>query len=211
MTAAALVVLAFLSPAASAEAPNEITFYAGKTALSVKAGGLKVSAPGSSYGLRYLREANPVVEYGVDADFTHATPKDASAAEFSETFQADSTSLLGVVKIGAKDENVQPSLLLGLGAHMTSIRLDAQPKPGFIWTDTGTAEKRTVIDSSGTGWAVKIQAGADYALTDNFLAGGFLAWNYIGDAWYGRTARFAGRDRGSMTAVTFGLDLTGRF
>ncbi|OGS36116.1 MAG: hypothetical protein A2506_08925 [Elusimicrobia bacterium RIFOXYD12_FULL_66_9] len=209
-----LLLLVCLASRAQAEEQTEISFHTGKMSLNM---GKASVGGGFAYGLRYLHSATPFVGVGLDVDFLK--PADTSTSNLVEdglaTTSIDSASMMGVVRIGPTEGALRPNLLLGLGIHLTSFRLEAWPKPGFGWVDTGTTEKRTLIDSGGRGVAIKLQGGADYAVTDNYLVGAFLAFNYMGSATYETTnqAKSVGVSSvsGSMTAITGGVCLSARF
>lgn len=214
--AAALLLLALLPIGARADENKEITFHVGLMTLNAKGlpGG---GAGGSSYGFRFLRDEGECVSLGLDVDLLKPKGKSIEnlAPNTTTTRQLASSSVLGVVRVGALEGDLRPYGLLGFGIHFTTVRLDSSPKKGTAWADTGTTENRILMDADGRALAVKIQAGADYAVTDNFLAGGFLAFNNMGSAAYGVTE--AGRKLGlsggggALTAITFGISLTGRF
>lgn len=210
---AALLLVALLAPRVLADEQTELTFHVGKISMKTVQG----SASGSAYGLRYLHSTTPYVAFGADVDFLRPADKnsDSLIANGRTSTSVDSSSLLGVVRLGPTDEILRPYFLLGVGMHFSTVKVEATPKPGFGWSDTGTTETRTLIDSGGRGVAIKIQGGADYAFTDNFLAGGFLAWNSVGSATYDSTdqAKALGVNsiKGSMSAITFGINLTARF
>lgn len=214
--AAALLLVVLLSAGARANENKEITFHAGLMTLNAKGvpGG---SASGSSYGFRFLRDEGEFVSLGLDVDLLKPKGKTIEnlAPNISTTRQLESSAVLGVVRVGALEGELRPYGLLGFGIHFTSIRLEAAPKSGKTWADTGTTERRTLMDSDGRALAIKIQAGADYAVTDNFLAGGFLAYNNMGGASYNATdagkALGLSAGGGALTAITFGISLTGRF
>lgn len=214
--AAAVLLAALLSSGARADENKEITFHAGLMTLNAKglAGG---GAGGSSYGFRFLHDEGECVSLGLDVDLLK--PKEKSIANLapntSTTRQLASSAILGVVRVGALEGDLRPYGLLGFGIHFTSIRLESSLKAGSTWADTGTTERRVLMDADGRALAIKIQGGADYAVTDNFLAGGFLAINNMGGASYnvtdaGRALGLSGGS-GALTAITFGISLTGRF
>lgn len=214
--AAAILLVALLSPGARADENKEITFHVGLLSLNAKGlpGG---GAGGSSYGFRFLRDEGECVSLGLDIDLLK--PKEKSienlAPNTSTKRQIASSAILGVVRVGALEGDLRPYGLLGFGIHFTTVRLESSLKAGSTWADTGTTEKRTLMDADGRALAFKIQSGADYAVTDNFLAGAFLAFNSMGGASYnvtdaGRALGLAGGG-GALTAITFGISLTGRF
>ncbi len=215
--AAAILLVALLSTGARADENKEITFHVGLLSLNAGKAVPGGSAGGSSYGFRILRDQGECVSVGLDIDLLKPKEKSISnlAPNTTTTRRISSSSILGVVRVGALEGDLRPYGLIGFGLHFTNIRLDSSPKAGSSWADTGTTEKRTLMDADGRAMAFKIQAGADYAVTDNFLAGGFLAFNSMGRASYGVTD--AGRAQGlaggsgALTAITFGINLTGRF
>jgi len=212
-----VLLVALLSTGARADENKEITFHVGLLSLNAGKSVPGGSAGGSSYGFRFLRDEGECVSLGLDVDLLK--PKEKSienlAPNTSTTRRIASSSVLGVVRVGALEGDLRPYGLLGFGVHFTNIRLESSLKAGSTWADTGTTEKRTLMDADGRAFALKIQAGADYAVTDNFLAGGFLALNSMSSASYGVTE--AGRklglagSGGALTAITFGISLTGRF
>jgi hypothetical protein len=214
---AAFLLIASLSPNVSAEENKEITFHAGLLSLNAGKAAPGGSAGGSSYGFRFLHDEGDCVSLGMDVDLLK--PKEKSISNLvpnsSATRSIASSSILGVARIGPIEGDLRPYFLIGFGIHFTNIRLEASPSAGSTWPDTGTSERRTLMDADGRAMAIKIQAGADYAVTDNFLAGGFLAYKNMGGATYDSTT--AGKalglasSAGSMTAITFGVNLTGRF
>lgn len=210
---AVFLLVVLLAPRARADEQSELTFHVGKMSMKT----VQATAGGNAYGLRYLHAVTSLVALGLDVDFLR--PANKSSDKLIENAQAlteiDSSSMLGVVRLGPTDEVLRPYFLLGFGIHFTTVRVEATPKTGFGWADTGTAEKRPLIDSGGSGLAIKIQGGADYAFTDNFLAGGFLAYNSVGSATYESTDRAKALGvnsiNGSMSAITFGVNLSSRF
>lgn len=214
---AAFLLMALLSSRALAEENKEVTFHVGLLSLNAGKAAAGGSAGGSSYGFRFLHDEGDCVSLGLDIDLLKPKEKtiDNLVPNTRTTRAIASSSILGVARIGQLDGDLRPYFLIGFGIHFTNVRLDASPKAGFGWADTGTTEQRTVMDADGRAMAIKISAGADYAVTDHFLAGGFLAYNNMGGASYdvtsaGKALGLSGRS-GSMTAITFGISLTGRF
>lgn len=217
----AAVFLAVVSTApAWADGANEVSFRAGKMSLNMGkagAGGGQVTMAGVSCGVRFLHPVGSFAGIGLDADFLK--PRDKTTGSLIANGQAstsiDSASLLGIVRLGPDDGALRPHFLLGFGIHLTSMNLEAVPNPGYGWIDTGTGEKRTLIDSQATGPSFKVEGGVDYALSDGFLAGVYLAVNYLGSAEYEATsqAKSLGLNsaKGSMSAISGGAALTARF
>jgi len=157
------------------------------------------------------------VGLGLGLDYIKPADKstDSLIAGAHSSTAIDSASFLGLIRLGSTEDSFQPNVMLGVGVHYTSIRIDAAPKPGFGWIDTGTTEKRSLIDGAGWGPAIKFQGGADYALTDNLVAGGYLAVNWLGTASYEATSQAKAMGvssvSGSMLAISFGVNAIMRF
>lgn len=202
--------MALLASRVRADEEDEIAFHAGRASLMGK-----TSAAGSAYGVRYLHSRAPQVAVGLEVDFLRLQNKDKDLDTILASTAIDSASILGVVRVGPTEGALRPNFLLGLGIHFTTVKFEGAPKTDFVWKDSGTAEKRTLVDSSAKGAAVKIQGGADYALTDNFIAGAFLAWNYLGSAKYEATNQSKSLGvssiSGNLSAITFGAVLAARF
>lgn len=220
LAAAAALLLAAAAPRAGAEGIGEVSVHAGRMSLNLgkaAAGGGSATVTGASYGMQFLHSVGPFAELGLGLDFLK--PADSSTEKLVANGRAetsiDSASFLGLLKVGSTEGNLQPHALLGLGVHVTSMKLSAQPHPGFGWIDTGTGEKRTLIDSEGMGPAVKLEGGADYAFNDGALAGAYLALNYLGSARYEATDQAKslglGSASGSMLAISIGVAFTARF
>lgn len=216
----AAVLLALAAAAPRAWADGEIGLHAGKLSLSLgrAASGTGASTvSGSAYGLDFLHQAGINVALGLSLDYLKPGDKSSNSLikNASASTSIDSASFLGVIRVGSTEDAFQPNMLFGLGVHYTSIKVDAAPQAGFGWADTGTNEKRTLVDGAGWGPAIKFQGGADYALTDNFVAGAFLAINYLGTAAYGATdqakAMGVSSVSGSMIGITFGVNAIARF
>ncbi|HXT00115.1 MAG TPA: hypothetical protein VN915_05535 [Elusimicrobiota bacterium] len=215
---AVLLVLAAAAPRARAD--GEIGLHAGKLSLALgrAASGTGASTvSGAAYGVDYIHQAGINVGLGLSLDYLK--PADKTSGSLIKNAQAstsiDSASFLGVIRVGSTEDAFQPNVVFGLGVHYTSLKVDAAPQTGFGWKDTGTNERRTLVDGAGWGPAIKFQGGADYALTDNFIAGAFLAINYLGTASYQATdqAKSLGVNSvsGSMIGITFGVNAIARF
>ncbi|MDO8757032.1 MAG: hypothetical protein Q7J64_03375 [Elusimicrobiota bacterium] len=202
--------MALLAPRVLADEENEISFHVGRASLIGT-----TAASGSVYGVRYLHSRTEQIEVGVDFDFMRLQSKDKDADTYLASTSIDSASILGVVRIGPTEGTLRPNCLMGLGVHFTSVKFQGEPKTNFVWRDTGTAEKRTLVDSGAKGAAIKIQVGADYALTDNVLIGAFLGGNYLGSAKYEATdqSKSLGVDSlsGNMLVIAMGVNFAARF
>lgn len=213
------VALPFLLGASPARADGDISVTAGILSMNLgkSASGGSATVSGKAYGARVLRSLSPAAAIGVGADFLKPadTGSDKLIVNARSRTSIDSATFLGLLRVGPTEAALQPHALIGLGVHVTSFRLEAQPQPGFGWIDTMTSEKRTLVDSQGMGLAIKLEGGADYALDDHFLVGAYASFTYLGGAQYEATDQAkslgVGALRGSMTALSAGVSLTGRF
>lgn len=220
LLAAVLLAVAAAAPRSWADDTSEIGFHAAKMSLNLgraASGAGSATASGVSYGVDYIRSMGINVGLGLGLDYIKPADKstDKLIAGANASTSIDSASFLGLIRVGSTEDAFQPNVLLGLGVHYTSIRIDAAPAPNFFWKDTGTAEKRSLVDGAGWGPAIKFQTGADYALTDNLIAGAYLAINWLGTASYEATgqAKAMGVNSvsGSMLAISFGVNAIARF
>lgn len=210
--------MTLLASGARSEDDTELALHFGKATVNVgkasPAGTSSVS--GSAFGVRYLHSLSDSTALGIDTDVIRSASAGSSAVANAESsFSVESSSVYGVIRCGNGAEKIRPNFLFGAGIHVTGIKLDSQPLPGFGWADTGTTEKRTLVNSTGVAPAIKLQGGADYAFNENWLAGAYLGFNYFGSATYGATdqAKAVGVNaaKGTMTAISGGLVLSARF
>jgi opacity protein-like surface antigen len=102
---------------------------------------------------------------------------------------------LGTLRYSFTDRGyARPYLLGGLGANQTSTTIEATPNVGFAWSDTDTAETRTLVDESHWGFASTVRFGVEFALMDPGLFSLEVGWTRLSNPTYGATQ--AGRDLG---------------
>lgn len=214
------LLLAAAAPRAWADDTSEVGFHAAKMSLNLgraASGAGAATVSGVSYGVDYLHSLGINVGVGLGLDYIKPADKttDKLIAGANASTSIDSASFLGLLRVGSTEDAFQPNVLLGLGVHYTSMRIDAAPAPGFFWKDTGTTEKRSLVDGAGWGPAIKFQMGADYGLTDNLIAGAYLALNWLGTANYEATGQAKAMGvssvSGSMLAISFGVNAIARF
>ena len=108
-----------------------------------------------------------------------------------------------------------PYLLAGAGAHSTSLKVVSTPFFGYGWSDSGTTETRTLVDSRKLGGAAKAQVGLDVSLGDSATLGGYAALHLAGSTTYAptRSGTAVGLTglKGGYTAVSYGLNAGARF
>src|SRR6185312_410625 len=182
-----------LAQAALAEEKNEIQFLLGAVKptnnVSIQ-GSDSLGTSGLAVGGRYLRETT-VTGLQVGGEIMSLNPGSAASdtliTNTNSTVQVKSLAFMADAKLAKTDGTVRPWVLVGLGFHSTNMDIESAPKAGFVWTDTGTRETRTVVDSTKTGVAATLQGGLDFPVNDQFLIGAGIAWYALGSTTYDAT------------------------
>lgn len=103
-----------------------------------------------------------------------------------------SVALLGLLKwMLGSGETVQPYALAGLGAARSWTVIDSQPRPGFVWSDTGTDEARRLVDGRAWTPAGTARLGLEFWPSSPGVFSVEAGWTAVGAAHHGATA--AGR------------------
>ena len=165
---------------------------------------------GSAVGFQYLYFPTPRIGWGLEFDYfgrsAYDSPNLLASAE-SQAF-ADTSLLLGVAKYSLATRGpVRPFVVLGAGAHRTTITVDSHPAPGFVWSDTMTDETRRLVDSSVVGFAATARLGLDFKLFDPSVFSLEAGWTGLARASYqatpeGKALGIAGVT-GALTYFTF--------
>jgi hypothetical protein len=142
------------------------------------------------FGLQYLYHVSPRVAWGLE--FHYLDREDADSASLVPSSEArvsgDSLVVLGVAKCSLTDRGyARPYVLFGAGADRTSTTIVAHPLPGFSWSDTGTAEPRTLVDDSAAGLAASIRLGIDFGSMGPGVFGLETGWTGLTNATYSAT------------------------
>jgi outer membrane protein W len=190
-----ILVLAALMLAVSARADNnnELQFLFGGVSPSSKIsiqGTDSVGNTGLAIGGRYLHATiYPALSIGGEilSMMPGSNTSGVLITNADSTIQMKTITFMADAKLAKPDGAVRPWGLVGLGFHSTNMHLDSTPKPGFAWTDTGTRETRTVVDSTKAGVAATLQAGLDFPLSDQFTVGVAGVWYALGSTTYDAT------------------------
>jgi hypothetical protein len=211
---AALLLLSVGSYAEDATNTNEITALAGVYTVPTNitlVGQDKIARNGAGFGFRYLRNVDPKLAVGGEFSHLSAGSHDSTVLVPNAITRTSLTSnvFLGEVRARWGDGALRPFLLGGFGVHATSMEIDVNPQAGFVWTDTGTSEVRTAVDTTKSSLAATLQGGVEYHFSPSVCAGAFAAWYYLGSASYESTN--AGRNGGlaSVSGNFSGLSLGG--
>jgi len=149
-----------------------------------------LASPGLAVGARYMHNLTPVTSFGgeVISLMPGQSTSDALITDGITVSQFTSVAFFAEVRVKRDDGIVRPYGLAGVGFGSTSMKINATPQAGFVWTNTKTAETRTVVDSSKLTPALTIQSGLDFVFSDSFGGGLGVAWYYFGSATYDATA-----------------------
>jgi len=175
---------------------------------------------GPLFDLQYLYFTHPRVAFGGSFDYFHRGGADrdgpfssVSSTQLTElTTSGDSVVFQGVARYTFTDSgNVRPYVRGGLGFHHTWEKVDARPFSGFAWSDTGTDERRRVIDGSSTGLAGSAAVGLDFNYWGPESLGLELGWMGLSGATYGTTDFGSSLGLGSVSGPIHVFTFLARF
>ncbi|MFI5348666.1 MAG: hypothetical protein ACHQ2Z_03910 [Elusimicrobiota bacterium] len=149
-----------------------------------------VTGPG--FGLQYLYNTSPRFGWGLEYDYYQRNVSEsASLLPLSNAFVFGDTSLLfGVMKVALADRGpVRPFVLLGAGAYLNSLTINAHPQQGYAWSDTQTGETRTLVDDTALGLAATVRVGLDFGFYDPSVFSLEAGWTGMTSADYQATAQ----------------------
>ncbi len=148
----------------------------------------------SGYGTVPLGKASP----SVGASFLHQTTtplawggriaysnfgkveKNGGAPSAPITLVGSSTQIL-LQALGRwqfrEEESLSPYLIAGMGISHFRTDIQGMPGSGFLWSDTGSKENRTLILENYTGFAISFGVGMDFPMGGNLQGGADLLWN----------------------------------
>lgn len=148
----------------------------------------------ASVGGHYLYFPRPRLGVGFGVEYLARGPTSSPGllpAADSEV-SGGSVALMGLLKwILAFGDTVQPYVLAGLGTARSWTVVDSQPRPGFVWSDTGTDETRRLVDGRAWTPAGTARLGLEFWPASPGVFGIEAGWTAIGAANHGATA--AGR------------------
>jgi opacity protein-like surface antigen len=148
-------------------------------------------------GFQYHYFLSPRLAAGMDLEFlSRSRTGSENLLPNSETDVYGNTSLLlATLRYSLTTHGpVRPYILAGLGGNRTSTIVEAAPNPGFSWSDTDSAETRTLVDTSRWGLAETARVGLDFTLADPAIFSLEFGWTGISNSEY--PATHAGQDLG---------------
>ncbi len=171
-------------------------FSSSKFDMAETGGDELVADGGGTWGGQYVYffKDKPVMGIGIDAFGTNLDDrKTLSLVRGAEASSYLHTRVfLAILKVAFPTGRLRPYIFGGLGAHRTHTFLSATPYGSFTWSDTGTTERRVLIDENKTSLAVGYGIGLDAFITEHFFLGAEYRGTFLGhkeyDAHPGATA-----------------------
>ena len=154
---------------------------------------------GLSTGLQYLHYPTPRAGFGLAVrwyDRAAARSSDLLPASDARVY-GDTFLVMGAAKFVLSERGwTRPYALLGAGAHWTSMEIDARPRQGAVWADTGTSEQRRLVNDAQWGPAFSASLGLDLGYPNLDVVSIEAGWTVLGGATYRAT------DAGRAAGVT---------
>jgi opacity protein-like surface antigen len=152
----------------------------------------KATDPGGAVGGQYIYYLSSKPTFGIGADINYTFLQGRETGEVLQDFSTGTRfrplTVLSIAKLTFGPGRLHPYLFGGLGFHQTSFLLQLTPKPGQVWSDTGTSETRRTVDGTGTGFAAAVGFGLDMFVSPNVFVGAEVRGTHLGTANYGHTA-----------------------
>lgn len=176
-----------------------------------------VAGYGAAFGAQYLRDVTSAAAVGVGIERLNGGShnSDTLLANANTASQTESTVALLLGRYSINEGSFRLHVLGGVGIQETNLQINSAPQPGYTWTDTGTTETRTMVNSTQSTAALMLQPGFDAYLSDAVWVGAGLAYYYLGAATYDATpaAQKFGLSNvhGSLAGVQLTANLNLRF
>ena len=183
---------------------------------NVNAGGqsLQNGYAGGMTGVQYLYFLTKRLAAGVDLTYFNRAQTDGQAflANTVARVSGDTTLMMAVLRYELKDAgHVRPFILAGAGGGYSTLAIDARPVFGAVWSDTGTAEYRRVVDGSAWRPGATLRAGLDFAYFRRMLITGEIGWTGLAGARYAATTQGQALGLGDATGPTNALVFAARW
>jgi opacity protein-like surface antigen len=168
--------------------------------LEVEPGGrdAKIGGPGLSLGGEYFFHVIPQLALGLDVSYFKLGEKTSGTfvSNTDTAANAKTTMLLGMAKYSyATNGSVFfPYISGGLGLHVSTLKLEGSPTGGATWLDTGTAERRELMNDTRSSVALALGLGTDVSMSPRTLIGLEARYTYLGSVDYSptRSGRISG-------------------
>jgi opacity protein-like surface antigen len=151
----------------------------------------KIGTLGPSAGGSYLYDFGPRFSAGIDLNDTvlGKNETDRLSPLIHATLSSRSFVALAIAKFSIlPGAPVIPYVMGGAGFHHSSFLFDAKPAPGLAWPDSGTTEKRNVVDGASNNYALAMGGGFDIPLSSGFSLGMESRFQFLGDVHFPTSA-----------------------
>jgi len=211
----ALIILMLASPCF---AGPSVTLLGGGTfpmsKIEIEGGGKDdIGKSGVAAGIQLMVPVHERISVGFDFlnhNFGEKT-SDVLLPPTRATYQLDSRTFLAAGRLDFPHEKIRPFIFLGLGFHSSSMEADLEPTAGLAWSDTGTTEKRRIIDDSGTAFASALALGADFSVSSAAYIGFEARYSYFGKTtFHTRSISATSSTVGEIEGDTSSIDLLAR-
>ncbi|HXT01510.1 MAG TPA: hypothetical protein VN915_12610 [Elusimicrobiota bacterium] len=169
---------------------------------------------GARIGFQYLREFRPRNSLGLEFAYLDRSATDSPdlVPDAFAHVSGDSVILMANYKYTLAEEgSVRPYLLLGAGGHYTSTTVDAAPNPGFVWSDTLTAEHRRIVDGSAWGPAMSVRGGLDFLYAQPNVFSLEVGWTGLANSTLRPTAQGQALGLSGSSGMLNVISLSGRW
>jgi hypothetical protein len=133
-------------------------------------GSARIGNGGFALGGEYFHQLQRFPALGIGIDWLSADLGQNESLELLPNFDSVSSlhTVQGLVmlRLIRPSGRLRPFLVAGGGFHVTSLKLNSQPLPGFVWADTKTTESRTLYDSGEGSWSATWGLGLECQLND---------------------------------------------
>lgn len=181
---------------------------------AIGGGSMRNGDVGPLLGLQYLRSLSPRLAVG--GEFQYAARSEAFSQGLLTNSQTgvfgDTVLFLGELKYSlSARRGTRPYVLVGAGPGFNSTVIDARPNFGFVWSDTGTDERRRLIDGSAWGLAATARLGVDFDVSPSNVFSLEGGWTGLTGERYGATAQGQALGLSGVAAPLSYFTLAARF
>jgi opacity protein-like surface antigen len=174
--------------------------------------------PGLLLSGQYLYGLTSRLSTGVNLEYFNrsGTNSQSLLPESNTDVFGNTVLMLAALKYSLIDHGgVRPYIMGGVGTNYTSTVVEATPNIGFGWSDTDTAETRTLVDENHWGFASTARLGVDFSMMDPSVFSIEAGWTRLSNGTYSATR--AGKDvgltslSGNQNVLTFAARWGWRF
>lgn len=184
-----------------------------RTELVLSGPAEKIGAAGPKIGLQYLYHTTN--NWALGTEFNYSARGKLASSKFltNSDSEIEGTYLSALVLARYTffaERTFHPFVVLGVGFASNKLKIVSTPASGFVWTDTGTSETRTMVDSTQTGLASTFGFGFDIETSDTGFFGVEFRGQAIGEATYDASSSAKNLGLGGFKGLMGDLVLSAR-